>query len=312
MNELNIVDNLKQEFLREGIQFKIVPISRWKEIRDEIAQVLDGLTDPGILRYIKACFNFDIEKGLQNPRSLLILGVPSPKVRFRFNHDGKEIEAIVPHTYLDFFSSKDRIETVLERSIGASGFKFAYLRIPAKLLAVRSGLARYGRNNIAYVEDMGSLVRLMIYASNLPVEDHEWYEKREMDRCKRCDLCLDNCPTGAIDSSRFLLRAERCLTYLNEEEPEIPKWVESSWHNCLVGCMRCQEVCPANKNVAKNVIEGITFSDEETKVLMSTLKIEDLPSDLRNKIEDSGLSVLYPVLPRNISLLLCDRLDRSE
>jgi epoxyqueuosine reductase len=312
LNELNIVTHLKQELQGEGIQLKIIPISRWKEVRDEITQVLDGLTDPGILKYIKKYFDFDIEKSFQDPRSLLILSVPTWKVRFRFNYDGKEIEAIVPSAYMDFFRVKDKVDSILERSLGASGFKFEFLSIPAKLLAVRSGLARYGRNNIAYVEDAGSFIRFMIFASDLPVEDHEWHEKRKMDRCERCDLCLDNCPTGAIDSSRFLLRAERCLTYFNEWESDIPEWVEGSWHNCLIGCLRCQEVCPANKKVSRNVIEGDTFSGEETKVLMSTSKIEDLPSDLRKKVEDSGLSALYPVLPRNIDLLLGVRSDDSD
>jgi len=312
LNELNMVNNLKRELLREGIQLKIIPISRLNEIRDEINQVLDGFTDQGILNYIRKYFDFDIEKDLQNPMSLVIMGVPSTKTIFRFNHDGKEIEAIVPHTYLDFFRTKDRIESILERTLGANGIKFAYLGIPAKLLAVRSGLAKYGRNNITYMGDMGSYVRLMVFATDLPVKDHEWFEKREMDSCRKCDLCLRNCPTGAIDGSRFLLRAERCLTFFNEEESEIPEWIENSWHNCLVGCMRCQEICPANKKVTKNVIEGAVFSADETEALMSTSKIEDLPSKLRKKVEDSGLSKLYPVLPRNIGLLLGDRLGDSD
>jgi epoxyqueuosine reductase len=304
MKASDLAQELKEELLIEGIKSRWVPISRWKEIRDEINQVLDGLTDPGILKYIKRYYDFDIEKSLQNPRSLLILSIPNSKVRFHFNYDGKEIEAMVPSAYLNFFHVKDRIEPILERSLGASGFKFASLNIPRKLLAVRSGLARYGRNNITYVEDAGSYFQIMIYASDLPIEDHEWHEKRAMDMCEKCDLCLRNCPTGAIDESRFLLRAERCLTFFNEKDSEIPDWVESSWHNCLVGCMRCQDVCPANKKVSRNVIEGITFSGDETEILMRVTEIEDLPRALRKKVEDSDLSMLYPVLPRNIGLLL--------
>ena len=304
LNESDNLGKLGEELLEEGIKSRWVPISRWKEIRDEINQILDGLTDPGILKYIGTCYDFDIEKNLENSRSLLILSIPKSKVRFHFNYDGEEIEAIVPIGYLNLSYVKDRIEPILERSLGANGFKFASLQIPKKLLAVKSGLARYGRNNITYVEDAGSYFQLMTYASDLPVEDHEWHEKRVMKMCEKCDLCLRNCPTGAIDGSRFLLRAERCLTYFNEEESEIPDWVESSWHNCLVGCLRCQDVCPANKKVSRNIIEGTTFSGEETEILMRVSKIEDFPQALRKKVEDSELSMLYPVLPRNLGLLL--------
>lgn len=297
------IAKLERELQKEGIRFRIVPVSLWNEIRDEIEPVLSGL-DQGILGYIRPCFDFDIEKEVRDPKSLLIMGVPSPKLRFVLNHDGREIEVIVPPTYLDGFRVKDRIETILERSLGAAGFEFARLRIPAKLLAVRSGLARYGRNNVTYVDELGSHARLMIYATQLPVEDYQWYEKRKMDRCERCNLCLKNCPTGAIDENRFLLRAERCLTFFNEEESQIPDWVESSWHNCLVGCMICQDVCPENRDVVKEIVEGATFSEEETKALLRVAKIEDLPSELRKKVEDSDLSLLYPVLPRNLGLIL--------
>ena len=46
------------------------------------------------------------------------------------------------------------------------------------------------------------------------------------------------------------------------------------------------------------------FSGKETETMMRVTKIEDLPEALRAKVEDSDLSALYPVLPRNLRLLL--------
>lgn len=312
MKATDLIKELKEELLVEGIQSRIVPISHWDEIRNEIEQVLEGISDQGILSYIRSYYDFDIEKGIENPRSIIIMGIPSPTIRFRFVFNGKEIEAIVPHSYLDYYIASDRVVPIMEKTLGKNGHSFARLKIPAKLLAVRSGLARYGRNNITYVGSLGSHVRYMMFASDLPVEEHEWHEKRAMNMCEKCDLCLRDCPTGAIDESRFLLRAERCLTFFNEEEAEFPDWVDSSWHNCLVGCLRCQDVCPANKRSSKNVIDRGTFSADETDMLMSVAKMEDLPAELRKRVEDSGLSALYPVLPRNLRLLLAAQSDASE
>jgi len=293
--------------LNSGIRSKVVPMSRLEEVNAEIMKSMSGMTDPGLIKYINACFDFASEKAIHDPGSMLIMGVPSPKTRFHLMHESLEVDAIVPPTYLDYASANVRIESVLRRTLGERHREYASLQIPAKLLAVRSGLAEYGRNNITYVGDLGSHVRLMVYASDLPCENHEWHDKRMMSRCERCEICLRNCPTGAIDKSGFLLRAERCLTFLNEEETKIPDWVDSSWHHCLVGCLRCQDICPANRKVAKDSVEGATFSDEETDMLMKASCPEDLQAGLKEKVENSGLSRLYPVLPRNIALLLNNR-----
>ncbi len=53
--------------------------------------------------------------------------------------------------------------------LGPAGIEVARARIPVKLLAVRTGLAQYGRNNIAYVRNMGSLVRLDAFCTDAPL-----------------------------------------------------------------------------------------------------------------------------------------------
>jgi hypothetical protein len=55
------------------------------------------------------------------------------------------------------------------------------------------------------------------------------------------------CPTAAIKPDQFLLHAEYCLTFHNEKRGEFPEWIGTPAHHCLVGCMRCQIICPENK-----------------------------------------------------------------
>ena len=128
--------------------------------------------------------------------------------------------------------------------------------MPEKLLAVRSGLARYGKNNITYVPGMGSLHRLAVFVSDLPCVEDNWGEVKTLKTCDGCTACMDACPTGAIVSDRFLIHAERCITFHNERIEEFPEWLDSSWHNCLVGCLRCQWVCPENRDVRQWVEDG--------------------------------------------------------
>jgi len=55
------------------------------------------------------------------------------------------------------------------------------------------------------------------------------------ERCQTCQACLRACPTGAIAVERFLVRAERCVTFRNEKPGSVPfpAWVNPTWQNCL-------------------------------------------------------------------------------
>lgn len=48
--------------------------------------------------------------------------------------------------------------------------------LPKKLLAVYSGLAACGRNDVIYVRGMGSLHRLSAFYSDLPCDVDQWHE----------------------------------------------------------------------------------------------------------------------------------------
>lgn len=69
-------------------------------------------------------------------------------------------------------------------------------------------------------------------------------------RCGRCRLCLDACPTGALDAS-FRLDATRCIaTWTIEWRGQAPadrRYQQGGW---VFGCDICQSVCPWNHKAA--------------------------------------------------------------
>jgi len=97
-------------------------------------------------------------------------------------------------------------------------YQIARMALPLKILAVRSELASYGKNNISYIPGMGSFYRLIAFYSDFPCQEDIWLEPQMMKHCHNCSACLDNCPTGAITSGGFLLHAERCITFHNERK----------------------------------------------------------------------------------------------
>lgn len=126
-------------------------------------------------------------------------------------------------------------------------------------------------------------------------------------RCASCDICKDRCPSGAIAADRVLLHAERCLTLHNESDADFPEWIQSRWHGCLVGCLRCQDRCPENGRVSRWLEDRAEFSEEETAALLRRVDSSSLPESLSAKLKGLGLSYDSRLLGRNLAALMAAR-----
>jgi epoxyqueuosine reductase len=214
---------------------------------------------------------------------------------------------MLPASYINEASGPPRIERYLNAFLNPKGYRVQYApRLPRKLLAVRSGLGLYGRNNICYVDGMGSSLFLATYVSDVPCTGENWREVRQMDRCKTCRACLSNCPTKAITPDQFLIDNERCLTYCNEADAarDFPEWLDPSVHHTIYGCLRCQEVCPVNGEYAHTVVEPAAFTEEETACLVEGRPPELFPEGLWEKVEALDMVNYLGALPRNLRILL--------
>jgi epoxyqueuosine reductase len=144
---------------------------------------------------------------------------------------------------------------------------------------------------------MGSFLQLVAVYSDLPCRKDDWLEAQMMES-------RQNCPTGAIPSDRFLIRAERCIVFHNEKPSNIPfpSWINVSWHNCLVGCLHCQNVCPHNKNFSQWIEGKEDFSPEETGLLLEGVPRDQLPAATMRKLEQLDLIGYLESLRRNLGV----------
>jgi epoxyqueuosine reductase len=286
-----------------GFAARFVSPEHLHELKDEIERThSQGLFDDGVYSEYLSGFDFAVPNVISEARSVIVVAAPQPALQATFMWDGRPHEAVVPPTYRH--DTDQQVCGCIMEVLGPEGYQLVAGALPKKLLAVRSGLAKYGKNNITYVEGMGSYHRLTAFYTDALLSGDSWQEPQMLDRCQTCTACVKKCPTGAISSDRFLLHAEKCLTYHNESDKRFPEWIDPSWHNCLIGCLICQNVCPANPPSLRRTLHVATFSDEETELIVKNVPRDNLSQETLEKLKRISLLDGYQVVSRNLSALL--------
>lgn len=296
-----------------GFEYRLAPLSVAGELAEILADALDkGEVTQSFLDEYRQSLTFSCPPEVGEPQALIVTALRSPNVKVRFQLESGPFDAVIPSTYL-YTEARIKALDALRSALEPAGYHVAGARIPVKLLAVRTGLARYGRNNVTYVKNMGSFARLDAYCTDAPlaVEDFKGKGSWRLSSCPPCRNCHHVCPTGCIPYDGKIIDAERCLTYYNEHEGEWPEDLDPQGHNCLVGCLLCQERCPVNRmyvGLPKVVQE---FDREETQWILRDLPAEQLPAGLRAKLAALDMEEYSSVLGRNLQALVAAARNRK-
>ncbi|MCL2773552.1 MAG: hypothetical protein FWD71_09410 [Oscillospiraceae bacterium] len=234
------------------------------------------------------------------PLSFLIAAQPGDYAQIILNIDGKRFAVPIPPPFNDPAEQK-RFNEILESTI--KDHQAAHTRgISQKLLTVLSGLGRYGRNNICYIEGLGSYFNLRAFYTDIPCEDNS-QPLKFVEECETCALCRENCPTGAIGQNA-VIDATRCLSMYNEVDGTIPDWIQKNAHHTMISCLRCQEICPVNKSLPKKEIHTIELNETETQTLISPDSMT-IPLELKQKLNQFGFDDGFiSIAGRNANLAL--------
>lgn len=110
--------------------------------------------------------------------------------------------------------------------------------------AARAGVGFYGKNTLLITRRHGSWVVLGTLVSDQEVEPSPPLQAG----CGSCTLCIDACPTGALDEPGTL-DSTRCLSYWTQAPAAIPESFRAELGAFVYGCDICQDACPWNRGV---------------------------------------------------------------
>ena len=303
--QFNLIEEFQDRLNKFGAVGRFVSIKHLKKLENEAKEIKEN-RHSGKRMYKKYLDNYyDFSSLYGNPaiKSLCIIATPSPRCVVEFQFTDSYLKVDVPPIYVDRAEVLNNIKKTTAQFFPKYGYKTFPVILPKKSLAVHSGLAKYGKNNLVYVEGMGSYHRLTAFALDMPYDIDKWWELNQLETCHSCGACVKSCPTKAIRNDCFVIDTDRCLAFYNEQPEPFPAWINMSWHNALIGCLKCQSVCPYNMPYKQNKKVVATFTKEETLLITNKTSFNELPEKLQIELKNLCLDIYYNSLSRNIAVL---------
>lgn len=308
-----MINRLLDTITAHGHKGAVVPFSRVADIKQDMLDLKNGAFHTSWLDRMANYMTGEADNFIPGdidfvPQSLISVVMPSPKAILQFHYRGRIIDCVLPPHYINWDLNNTKTLRYISDYLSLFHFSAVMARtFPQKLLAVHCGLGEYGRNNICYNSEFGSYMQIMMYISDLPCDEAAWFPLKRMERCDNCGACVTACPTGAIDGERQLVNSDRCITVVNEQPGEFPKWLNKDAHNSITGCTKCQDCCPANACNRDNVKTSLSFTEEETTELLNHKGDSSYSSFLAEKIAATGIPPEFTdvfILPRNLAALI--------
>jgi epoxyqueuosine reductase len=294
-------------------KYRTISVERVHEIKDWFDKLRHDQklsTNETFQKYIGG-FNFEPEKSLPNAKSIIILSIPLKIASVTFGRNGRLYDVLIPTGYADDGLTFEGVEARIRKDIVKDPARKLQprVRLPLKSLAVRSGLAKYGRNNITYVDDFGSFHELIAFYADQVLEDN-WGPLRLLEYCKGCSICIKNCPTKIIGKENFVIDAGQCITLYSELPAPMPAWIDPKAHNALVGCLKCQYDCPANSEGIHTVDKLADITEEETELILNQGTDKKLQQSIFTKLAKFPLAQDFAYFSRNLKLVMANTIPR--
>ncbi|MFB3776490.1 MAG: hypothetical protein ACE141_02735 [Bryobacteraceae bacterium] len=292
-------------------RYRTLPVSRFRELQEEYDKALASplYSRAKAFRDQVARLSFKVPADFPAAKAVIVVAAFTKSMYARFTLDGTQFRLLVPpQYYADEMNAANLLGIVRREIVKNASYRIVDVSnsVPLKLLAARSGLGRYGRNNLLFVDGMGSYNLLYAFLTDCPFPEDNWTQLSILGHCQRCDHCDRSCPTTCLSYANFPINIDRCVTLYNERPGTFPSWMLRSSHTALMGCMRCQDSCPEDGGFAElaGMLEDV--SEDETRKILKGAADDALLTSLRRKLKQFpavASKEAFPILTRNLTVL---------
>ena len=300
---------LKIKSYARSIGFDLVGIAPARPLTDHLDKLKDWIS--GGLNADMNFFLRDIHKRadpsllLDGVKSVIVTGInyfPSEK------QGGKGIPVISKYAYGKDYHNVvgDKLRNLLSFIISIRPEARGKVCVDSspileKAWAKEAGLGWIGKNSILINRESGSFIFLGEILLDIELSYDEPFSE---DLCGACNLCLNACPTLAINRNKTI-DANKCISWLTvENKNDIPVIFNSRMNGRIFGCDICQDICPYNKDLIPHNNPDFRLSDSLRSLSISDYK--SMSFEYFNKIfENSPIKRLgYKRFTRNVNSVL--------
>ena len=293
-------------------RYRVLPVGRFPALQSEFNAARNNSQLGRNKMYLEqiAPLNFKVPGDFPNAKSVVVFAVYSKNMYSNFWLDGQSHRILVPFQYYNDDLNADKLIVLLQKDIIKRPnvrFMDVSSRVPLKLLAARSGLGRYARNGLVFVDGMGSYNVLYAFLTDHSFAEDNWTNLEILDECNRCHACERTCPTRCINRWNYSVNIDKCLTLYNENPGDFPNYILGSMHHALMGCLQCKAPCPVNEGVAELSGKLEDISEEETRKILKGAVDDALLKSLQRKLRQFRATASrdqFPILKRNLSVLI--------
>lgn len=141
-----MITNPLAQISDERIKAKYIPVECLADVRSDILYLEETEDLNGTQRWIiNKGYILDLPEFKFTPKTIVILAVRFELAGIIFNYQGKRVTDL-------FCVKKKGVKDRINRLFGENGYNIEYMHLlPQKRLAVCSGLAEYGKNNITLI-----------------------------------------------------------------------------------------------------------------------------------------------------------------
>ena len=190
-------------------------------------------------------------------------------------------------------------------------------------VAWRAGLGVFGKNNCLINDKLGSWFVIGYMLTNLDIEADK---PKENTCCINCNICIKECPTGAIEKPH-VINVKKCISYILQSKNRILENDRELLETRIYGCDVCQNKCPKNfivtetsldefKPIVKQIdlVDLLTISNKKFKLLFGNNSIGWRGKKIlqRNAIIAMGNNNRASAIPYLLPFLTDDRVEMRE